>query len=471
MKKVFDLLKKEGLTNNEKIERKVMYEWSPNEIIDFNEKLLDAIEPQPKANSNIANFNYVANSNLSAQRFGNSCVGLNCRLQRIDRLTRFAALYSDRIYIQNYFDIYPNRPLPPHMSIKWIDDNLREPFADDLKVLLALKPLLENSIVCFVKHPAFHFCPSCMRKYLPVLTETQTELKNKTQALSDNYLDSTSARIALWFQIPGECCIDLKGPEDLFAHGQIYDVRSDPWLLKKANSAHGRISARDIKLSKKELKRTGIIERGLKEVADDILFQHFCSRFVSAKYLTDRDVDVQLLDSLTYDDDFKAYNEVLRNRIIYNLPLLDSVPLNYLLEVRRKEHDAFLVYRNTISHIISEYLAQRKPISSREGQQIYEDIIYPKLCELNAKVNSIKSSAMRAFKRDIAITSTVAILGMYSGLLPIETQAIVAGLGGLKAARDALQLLSRSITTPDEIRSDNFYFLWKLSKKQGGAHR
>lgn len=447
-----------------------MYQWSPKEIIDFNEKLLDAIEPQPKANSDIANFNYVANSNLSAQRSGNSCVGLNCRLQRIDRLARFAALYSDRIYIQNYFDRYPNMLPPPNMPIKWLDQNLREPFADDLKVLLGLKPLIESDIICFVKHPAFHLCPSCMGKYLPVLTETQRELKNKIRTLSDDYLNSTSARIALWFQIPDECCIDLKGPEDLFAHGQIYDLRSDPWLLKKANSAHGRANAQEIELSKKDLKKTGIIEKGLKDVADDILLQHFCSRFVSAKYLTDRDLDVQLLDSLTYDDDFKAYNEVLRNRILYDLPLLDSVPLDYLLEIRSKEYDAFLVYRNTISHVISEYLAQRKPISNRVGQQIYEDNIYPKLCELNAKVNAIKSSAMRAFKRDIVITSTVAILGMYSGLLPIETQAMIAGLGGLKTAKDALQLLSRSITTPDEIRSDNFYFLWKLSKKQKGSY-
>jgi hypothetical protein len=53
---------------------------------------------------------------------------------------------------------------------------------------------------------------------------------------------------------------------------------------------------------------------------------------------------------------------------------------------------------------------------------------------------------------------------MYSGILPLEMKAIVAGFGGLKAAKDVGELLWRSITTPDEIRSDNFYYLWKVSK-------
>ena len=461
MKKVFDLLRRKGLTNHEKIEDAIMYKWSLKDILDLNESLLDVIEIQPEGNNDITNFNFVANSSLSAQISG-PCVELNCRLRRADRLARFAALYSDRIYVQNYFDQYPQKI--PHMPTEWLDETLRTQFAGDLEVLLALKPLLESGIVCLVKHPAFHICPSCLEKSLPALAETRKTLEKQIQVISDNYLEHTSAVLNLDYPFPYECCIDLKGPDDLFENGESSEVRADPWLLKKVNSARRRTKAQEIRLSKKELKRAGIIEDELRKVTMDILLQHFCSRFLNAKYLTDRDIDVQLLDSLTYDDDFKAYNEVARSRLLYELPVLDDVPLDFLLAVRKNEHEAFLVYRNTISQVIREYLSQRRHISDQDAQQIYEDIIYPRLCELNAKVTSIKSSAWNAFKRDIAITSTVAVLGMYSGILPLEMKAIVAGLGGLNAAKDTLKLLGRSITTPDEIRSDNFYYLWKVSK-------
>src|SRR4030042_5350267 len=100
MKKVFDLLRKNGLSNRQKIEYAIMYKWGLNDILDFNEKLLNEIEEQPQGNYEITNFNFVANSSLSAQTSG-PCMELNCRLRRVDRLARFAALYSDRIYIEN----------------------------------------------------------------------------------------------------------------------------------------------------------------------------------------------------------------------------------------------------------------------------------------------------------------------------------------------------------------------------------
>jgi hypothetical protein len=128
MKKVFDLLRSKGLTNHEKIEYAIMSKWTLNDIINFNERLLDEIEEQPEGHDEITNFNFVANSGLSAQTSG-PCVEWNCRLRRVDRLARFAALYSDRIYVQNYFDQYPDHM--PHMPTKWLDETLRMHFAGD----------------------------------------------------------------------------------------------------------------------------------------------------------------------------------------------------------------------------------------------------------------------------------------------------------------------------------------------------
>jgi len=460
MEKVFNLLRTEDLTNFQSIDKAIMDKWQLDEILDFNTKLTEEVPPITEVNTELTNFNFVVNSNLSANRTGNGCMDLKCRLAKIDRLSRFAALYSDRIYIPNYFDSYPNEPppvLPPYYDVI-----IRRDFANDLKILIAIKPLLDRGIFNLIKHPTFHLCSSCIEKEFPSLSETRKQLNKEVEILSKTYVKQSTASVCkIGYLGPDTYCIRLKGPEDIIDHGQMYCVLAQQWVVDKYRE---HANEKEINITKTELKKSGIIKGQLDYFANDILLQNVCSKLLSAKYLTDRDVDIQLLDSLTYDSDFKSYNHVLRNKLLYELPILDNATLDFLLEVRENEPEAFLTYRNTISQIIKEYLSQRTHISDQDAQQIYEDIIYPRLCELNAKVKSIKSGALNTFKREITITATIAALGMYSGLLPIETKALVASLGGLTALKSAGELLWRSVTTPDEIRNDNFYYLWKVSR-------
>jgi len=242
--------------------------------------------------------------------------------------------------------------------------------------------------------------------------------------------------------------------------------KTPDWLLKKVKASVGTQPAKELKLSSKQIARARILEGRLTTIAHDIWVQHFTSTILglNAKYLTNRDIDISFLNAISEDDDFTRYNHILRTHLLYELPVLQNVPLTSLLDIRAKEHDSFLLYRNAINEVVKQYISGRRSLSGREAKEIYEDVVYPKLCELNAKVNSIRRSLVKKSVRDVSITSSIVTVGLFSGLLPLE---LLIGLGGIKITKDVLDSIVQSIQTPQEVRNDNFYFLWKLSKKVG----
>lgn len=465
MKELFDFLAKNRLVNDHQIESTIMHDWSMKDIIDFNDRLCEKIEPHPAGSPDITSFQFIANSSLSGQK-RSDCQMWNCRVSKADNLARFASLYSDRIYIPNYFDQYI------HLWEELPETHARYLYAGDLKVLLTLKPLIENGIIYLINSPDYHFCPDCLSKMFPELAKSIHKLSDSILSWVKSYTKKSSANVLL-DEVDlgsGTCSIVLKAPDDILEHGfaAVVNFTMSKWLLKKVKLAIEQQEENDLILSTKELFRLGLLQRQVETRVHDVFFQQFCSKILglNAKYITDRDADILVMNTLNEDEEFQHYSEVLQNKLLYELPILQRVPLKMLLEVRAKDHDAFLTYRNTIKHIINEYIAKRKPISTNEAQQIYEDLIHPKLCELNSKINSIKSTARKKLARDaIIITSTMGI-GLYTGFIPEQIRAITAGFSSIPVIKDIANLACQSIGIPQEIRSDNFYYLWKLSKKQ-----
>jgi len=204
MNKVFDLLQKHGLTNDEQIQSAIMHGWGVKDIFDFNDRLLEAINVHAPGNADITAFNFIANSDLSAQHKG-ACIEWNCRLRRVDCLARFAALYSDRVYIQNYFADYA------HASNSEFD--LRYFYTGDLKILLKLRPLLESGILCLIQsEPGFHLCASCAAKFIPGFESISSKLEKQVDALSEEYLPKTHAAVLRYSPLDDICTIGVKGP-------------------------------------------------------------------------------------------------------------------------------------------------------------------------------------------------------------------------------------------------------------------
>jgi len=471
MNEVFDLLATNKLTDDEHIESTIMNQWSVKHIIDFKDRLLELIEsisPITKQSIDLGDYSFVANSDMSAQHNA-TCPAWGCRLRRVDDLARFSALYSDRVYIQNYFFDYEHSP-----TNRYEEYDLRQNFAGDLKILIKLKPLLVAGIIQFVQptEPEFHLCHKCVQELVPTFKEINSALEKRVITLSKEYLRQTSAMLYIdkyLADIP-VYNIEVKSSDQLWENGIVVIVSEElsPTLKKKS-----RITPRDtlingIELSKNEIWKADIIQGSLHIIARDIWTQYLMSQAagLNVKYLTNRDIDVSFLEAITRDKHYKKYNETLKRHLIYELPIFQDIPLASVLDIRQKEYDAFLMYRDGINKVVREYISQHKDLHSFEAKEIYEDIIQPKLRELNRRVQSIKRSLWEKPAKTVAITAGILTIGLYSGIITPEAGPIVATAGGIPAVKSIIESIIEASRTPREIRNDNFYFLWKLSRRQ-----
>lgn len=470
MDEVFDLLKGNDLTDDAHAENIIMHRWSTAHILDFKDSLIELIEAAavPPGEFSLSEYAFLANSVTSGQHSGGGCISADCRLGRVDELARFAALYSDCVYISNYFSDYA------HLSAEAIIDEtlLRIKFLGDIRIMLRLRPLLLAGVVRFI-YPGLHLCSTCFESLTSTFKEVDNRLEKHIDVLEEVYAEKASARLDVLELTSRESLysIELRCEEDLVEHGQTYVVTSQPSpiiraMAKAAQSVQENPSKKEYALSKDEILRSGVIRGELYGIARDISLQYLKTRIagLNLKYLTNRNVDISFLEAVTEDKDFIKYNDVFRTNLVFEMPILQGVPLDSLLDVRQKEHDAFIVYRDTVNEIVNQYVLQRRPLSPLDAKTIYEDLVRPRLSQLNTRVKSITRSRFRKLVPSAAIATGALTAGLCSNVIAPGWELLLYALG-LSQAAEGIKSLVEACQTPEEIRNDSFYFLWKISGK------
>ncbi|MFC1928360.1 hypothetical protein ACFLXK_01995 [Chloroflexota bacterium] len=157
---VFDLIKRKSIKNDSMVD--IIRGWSVPKSLDFAQDIFNLIEVDSSpTNDNLGldNYSFLANSNMSAYP-GSGCIESKCRLNRIEQLARFNILYSDCLYLKNYFAYYQHA----HSSIldEYDKESLRYSIAGDVKILLKIKPLLLSGIAKFLPTMVM-LCSSCFQ--------------------------------------------------------------------------------------------------------------------------------------------------------------------------------------------------------------------------------------------------------------------------------------------------------------------
>ncbi len=98
-------------------------------------------------------FSHTASAALGADR--QPCSSNQCRLQKVKELTQFAALYSDKVYVRNFFYDHALESMT-----KQPRQLITKDFANDLLIFSALLPLIESGKVQFVTFQGL--CPHCL---------------------------------------------------------------------------------------------------------------------------------------------------------------------------------------------------------------------------------------------------------------------------------------------------------------------
>jgi len=391
---------------------------------------------------------------------------LSCRLRRVDELARFAILYADTVYIDNYFDFFFHEPTNPYEEYSY-----RTGMAGDLKIINRLKPLLTSGLIRFIQpmEPGYHLCPKCTEQRIPTFKTASKNLRHLLTNLNNTYSSQTSVTLSTkpyagvtLYQL------DVEGPDDLFEERGISILTEDlpPVLSKKIQAIPSHKLSQGIPLSKDDIRKSGIISTSLEVIPRDIWVRQFLCNVsgMNLKYLTNRDIDRLFLEAATESSELKAYNDVIHNHIVYELPLILDMPFQSLLDVRQTEHDAFLVFRDSINEVVSKYVLSRKQLSTTDASQIYFDLVQPKLNQLNKRIASIRSSKRKTAARDAAVAIGLLTFGFCSSFLTPALQAVTLSLAGIQSLK-TIGSVTEAVQIPEDIRNDNFYFLWKLAKK------
>lgn len=144
--------------------------------------------------------------------------------------------------------------------------------------------------------------------------------------------------------------------------------------------------------------------------------------------------------------------------------MVNDVPLRSLLDLRKNDYDSFICYRNNIDQLIRDYFVNKSDLTPSLAKEIYADLIQPELSKINMKVKSFQDFQLKKAKRDIIISTGLLSFGIFSTFVvpPLTLPAILAS--GAEAIT-SVKALHSSFQVPSEIKSNNLYFLWKLSHK------
>jgi hypothetical protein len=437
---------------------------SLSKLIELSVDLFSAIEfeASPPDALGLRDYHFLANSRMSGLYEG-GCTYSKCRLRRVDDLSRFAALYSDSVYIQSYFDWLNHLHIPEDT---YQESHLRNSISGSIKIINAMKPLIQNGILRFL--PAgFALCKTCYAEVMGQQEELNAGLDNQIKQLEKIYSNTTSANLKV-LSTPSSYDghiyeYHVTCDEDLYDHGDyvLYISKLPQILLRKlANQP----SLKQHHLSASEILRAHVNRKTLKTIAMDVSCLKFYCLNANLKYLTDRTIDISLLQAATQEHNLLKYNDILSTQLIFEMPIFSDIPLSYLLTVRANEHDAFITYRETINSLVDEYIAQGHKLSAKIAKQIYSDIIQPNLLTLDKKISKIRRSAILKSLSKVALSTSALVFGLYGNYIPAEIRPLLISYGFIKALNTA-ESLPDLIRTPAEIRNDNLYFLWKLSRK------
>ncbi|MFZ5858837.1 MAG: hypothetical protein ACOYZ6_18575 [Chloroflexota bacterium] len=385
------------------------------------------------------------------------CQHIDCRLKNATQLAQLAALYSDKVYIRNYFAKYVD-----HLASKSkipLDD-LRHGFANDLIVISYLRPLIESSRVIPITPP--NYCLHCLTTY-SFGQDTEKRFKVAYKELLSRYSKETSATISLK---NGRYHVAISGPENLLEHGTMHFFRADPppYIEKNPELRDLLNSQKEISLSAKDLKGLKISSAFADSVAQNIIFELATSLSVNTTFVTEKSLDIDFIRSISGDLELEERNRIIQENLTCLVPFIQNIDPHKLITLREKEEESFILFRDGLNKAISEHQKQKTNFTTRDAQEIYSEFVQPQLAHLDATVKSAKRNLIKGTSIKVLSWAGAISFGLYTGFLPSSVAAMASALGLTKIIADLASDVLKNSNQEDQIRSENMYFLWKVKQ-------
>ena len=261
----------------------------------------------------------------------------------------------------------------------------------------------------------------------------------------------------------GDVWIGCSGGAGFFEHGSVHYLYDEEYFFDRPRLL-ARLQREGTLRASKALTRELAIHKSIVQGAlHSAAYQMAVSELTGAHFLAHRAVDVDVLQRIAADECMTETNSIIARNWNNMVPFVGDISLPDLVKLRSRERQAFAQYRMALEEAVGAVVEEGESLSDKIAKNVYADILRPELAKLDIKVKEAKKDLIRA-----PIASTVGIsaaigVGLYAGLLPTELQVVAGALGLSKVSYDIGRNIVLSSDVSKTIRSERFYFLWKIS--------
>ena len=381
-------------------------------------------------------FAFHASSSLAGMP--SPCADVACRTFEATRLSQFAALYADRMYVQPCLATATEIENDEVTSAAYRVRN-------DLEVLYTLQPLLEADIIRFLPRPAY-----CEKHWRSAFEHTAID------EAEHSLLAQLKAKVKVSLKVEdGAPVVYFDGPEELIPHGQS--------LLLMRGAHRLSLGRRSVRGGGREVigrDRIHLLRDYAWPTLYDVFMQRLYGTLADAAYLTDRSIDGIVLDGAVGREHIDE-SATLKAAFIHSLPFLGGVSVQEMLKLRNNEAEAFRVYRDTLSRAVKECGGK----SVAAAHELFADVVQPELNKIDAAVRSARDRLRSKARRDVLLGSGIVSIGLASGFLAPNVAAVLAAMGGAKYGLDLLHSLIEAFKQPTVARESDYYFLWRVREQ------
>jgi hypothetical protein len=451
----FDILRKNNIVSRRGVNRSVIDSLSAAQIIDLAQGLKEAIEV-PTRNPSKTIFSHSTSSGLSGGR--ELCDSLDCRLGRLDELARFALLYSDQVYIHNYFSDYEH-----YRDSDISESELREHFYQDVFLTVEYKPVFEKGyIIPFT--PPEHICQSCLAGSF-LGHDAEWKLQKGYKWLAKDIFEHTSLYLELhengWF------CLKNVGTRQYFDHFELSQLLEEmPGILASRPKTVAKVMrGESVPIGKTVQKRLKIHNELAALVVNNIAYEISKTQALNTSLLTGREFYGSFLSAISDASEIENRNSAAMQHLSSIVPFVQDVEIKDLLKLRQRETLAFESYRRSLNEAIGEFLSRKTAFSEREAKTLYSDVIAPGLSSLEGRVQEAKRHLrIQPIRSTLALVGVIAF-GLYTGFIPTEMVEIAKLLGLARVSMDIQKEVLSLSDAEKTIRSEDLYFLWRVQNK------
>jgi hypothetical protein len=411
-------------------------------------------------------FTFLASKSLRGET---ACGEYGCRVEKLDMLGRYAALYANQIILP--------LPLTDPSTIDGPEEAAQEISMAAL-ALLRLRPLFDSCILYPVIRRSFH-CRHTLRWCQDMQAIVNRASFSMMKALKDDFF--------VRFQLPDKAptripTMYVEGPEDFLEHGEIIMLFDEPeeWRAKRWKfDDEGMVELRGDR-------KFAALYRIFIGIAEDTSFYLAYGRNRNARLLTNLPGETFLLDGLTGDGEVSASSAALNDCMTHSLPLLADLPISKLLAIRHEERDSFERYRLAVRQILLQVSQAGKRIRKKEMRQFFQERIEPELARMKSELYQERRRQRRRVGVGLAGLAAMVAMGAFGGIVPgVATAATAAGgsLGIVPAIAKAAMAVAPGIAGTSLLgkaaqsycehgatikEKNDFYFLLRLTQETEG---